>query len=272
MRNEINARGVFSKESAYNSVICTKLADRVLSSNENSKEGFFNPQEVNLNNRILNSLAQVDLMRLIPHLDYVYLPAGKTLYQVNETVEYIYFPETAVASNISDLEDGSTIETSMVGTEGATGVSALLGTEPSYQRSQIIIKGAAWKIRTEILRQELTKPGKLQALIFDYVNQHMNQVLQRLICKSFHVIEQRFCSWLLMLQDRSQTERLPVTHENTALLLGSQRPSITMAAQILRKKGLIDYSRGGIFIQNRRKMEDAACECYSVLHSKLFNN
>lgn len=272
MRNEINTKGAFSKEFAYNSVICAKLANGVLPLNENSKEFFFNAQKVNLNNRILNSLPQVDLVRLMPHLEHVYLPAGKTLYQVNETVEYVYFPETAVASNISDLEDGSTIETSMVGNEGATGVSALLGTEPSFQRSQITIKGAAWKIKTEVLRQELANPGKLQTLIFDYVNHHMNQILQRLICKSFHVIEQRFCSWLLMLHDRSKTERLTVTHENTALLLGSQRPSITMAAQILRKKGLIDYSRGGIFIQNRKRMENAACECYSVLNSKLLDN
>jgi CRP-like cAMP-binding protein len=272
MTHEINIKGRFSKEPAYNSAIYAKLAERISPSHENSKKSFLGAQEINLNNKILNSLPQFDLVRLIPHLDYVYLPAGKVLYQLNETVEHIYFPETAVASNISDLEDGSTIETSMVGNEGATGVSALLGTEPAFQRSQITIKGAAWKIKTEILRQELVKPGKLQALIFDYVNYHMNHILQRLICKSFHVIEQRFCSWLLMLQDRAKTEQLPVTHENTALLLGSQRPSITMVAQILRKKGLIDYSRGGIFIQDRRKMENAACECYSVFQNKLLNN
>jgi CRP-like cAMP-binding protein len=268
MTSEINTQGLLSKEFSGNSVICANLTKRVLPLNETIKTGFFTAQEINVDNRILNSLPQFDLVRLTPHLEYLYLTAGKTLYQPSKSIDYIYFPETAVISNISDLEDGNTIETAMVGNEGMTGVSSLLGAETPVQRSQVIIKGAAWRIKTDILKEGLSKPGTLQTLIFDYLNNHMNQISQRLICKSFHMIEQRLCSWLLMLQDRSTAKELLVTHESTALLLGSQRPSISLAAQLLRKKGLIDYSRGGVIIRNREKMEHLACECYTVYQNK----
>jgi CRP-like cAMP-binding protein len=204
-------------------------------------------------------------VRLMPHLDFVFLASGEQICAVGESNHYVYFPETAVVSDISDLEDGNTIETAMIGRDGASGLCAVFGASPPQRRAQTTIKGTAWRIKTETLKQEFARAGTLQTALLDYVNLHIRQISQRLVCKSFHLIEKRLCSWLLMLHDRVENNRLKMTQERAALLLGANRPTITIAAQMLRQKGFINYSRGGIKILDRRGLEDSACECYNAL-------
>lgn len=222
-------------------------------------------------NYILGALPDFDAARLIPQLDFVSLAAGAKICTTGEFNRYVYFPETAVASDISDLADGGTIETAMTGREGATGLDAFLGSQPTKHRSQITIGGNAWRIKAEMLKQEFARAGKLQTLLLEYVSRHINQISQRLICKSFHLLENRLCGWLLMLRDRVENNQLILTQENVALLLGANRPSITLAAQTLRHKGLINYSRGGISILDRQGLENSACECYCVLRADNSN-
>ena len=217
------------------------------------------------NNRILGSLSDFDAARLMPYLDFVLLSTGEEIYSAGQPNRYVYFPETAVASDIYDLSDGGTIETAMTGSESAIGLCAILGKYPVTHRIQTIVKGNAWRIKTERLKQEFTRSGEMQTLLLDGINRHINQITQRLVCKSFHLLEKRLCGWLLMLHDRVNKNRFKMTQENIALLLGVNRPSITIAALTLRNQGLIDYSRGGIKILDRQGMENSACECYSVL-------
>jgi len=234
----------------------------------NSSAGTLQAQKISTN-YILGSLPDYDAARLMPHLDFVSLSAGKEIHLSGESRHCVYFPETAVVSYLYDLEDGNTIETVMIGGEGATGLGAVLGSQPPRHRAQVTIEGNAWRIKTEILKQELIRSGKFQTLLLDYVNQQINQISQRLICKSFHIVEKRLCSWLLMLHDRVKNNQLTLTQENTALLLGSNRPSITIAAQTLRNRGLIDYKRGRFYFLDRQGLETSACECYSVLQTNL---
>lgn len=223
------------------------------------------------NNRILGSLSDFDAVRLMPYLDFVLLSAGEEIYAAGEPNRYVYFPETAVASDIYDLSDGGTIETAMTGSESAIGLCAILGKYPVTHRIQTIVKGNAWRIKTERLKQEFSRGGEMQTLLLDGINRHINQITQRLVCKSFHLLEKRLCGWLLTLHDRVKKNRFKMTQENIALLLGANRPSITIAALTLRNQGLIDYSRGGIKILDRQGMENSACECYSVLKSDNFD-
>ena len=116
----------------------------------------------NLSNRILGSLTDFDAVRLIPHLDFVFLSSGEEIYAAGEPNRYVYFPETAVVSDISDLEDGNTIETAMIGRDGATGLCAILGANPSPHRAETTIKGTAWRIKTETLKQQFARAGMLQ--------------------------------------------------------------------------------------------------------------
>lgn len=221
-----------------------------------------------LRNRIIGSLSDYDAARLMPHLDFVLLSQGEEIYPAGEYNRYVLFPETAVVSYLYDLEDGSAMETAMIGSEGATGLCAVFGSEPTTHRARITVGGNAWRIKTEILKQEFARGGKIQAMLLAYMNEHINQVSQRFVCKSFHIIEKRLCSWLLMLHDRLQNNQLMLTQENAALLLGTNRPTITIAAQTLRNKGLIDYTRGKFTLLDREGLENSACECYFVLQTK----
>lgn len=163
------------------------------------------------------------------------------------------------------MADGSTIETAIIGGEGATGLSSVIGSQPPPHRAQTIVGGHAWRIKTETLKQEFARAGMIQALLLDFFNEYVNQISQRLVCKSFHVLEKRLCSWLLMLHDRVKDNWLMLTQENVALLLGVNRPTVTIAAQTLCNKGLIDYTRGKFYLLDRRGLETSACECYSAL-------
>lgn len=220
-------------------------------------------------NRIVGSLSDYDAARLMPHFDFVALSDGAEIYGAGEAVRYVYFPETAVVSYLHDLADGGTIETAMIGSEGATGLCSVLGSQPPHHRAQATVGGTAWRIKSDALKQELTRGGNLQTLLFAFMSAHINQISQRLVCKSFHVIEKRFCTWLLMLHDRVQHNRLTLTQENAALLLGANRPTVSIVAQNLRANRLIDYSRGKFHILDRRRLENSACECYYALQTKL---
>ena len=251
----------------------SEVSVTVKENKENGRNKIFEPvAEISpvgkmFHNRILGSLNDLEAARLLPHLEFISLPSGKELYAAGEFNRYVYFPETTVVSHISDLQNGNTIETAMIGSGGAVGLFPIFGMNPPQHRAQTIIEGTAWRIKTESLKQEFARTGKLQTRLLDYVNRYINQVTQRLVCKSFHLIENRLCSWLLMLHDRVKKDILTLTQEQLALLLGANRPTITIAAQVLRKEGFISYSRGEIKIFDRRGLENFACECYSALRS-----
>lgn len=225
-----------------------------------------------LSNYILTSQSDFDFARLLPHLETVTLSAGKELHGSGERSQYVYFPETAVISNLYTLVDGSTIEVAMIGREGATDLSEIFGSQASAHWAQVAVGGTALQIKTETLKQEFKRGGRIQMMLLDYVNSHIAQISQRVVCKSFHIIEKRLCSWLLMLHDRVRKNQLPLTQEQISLFLGVHRPSVTLVAQTLRDKNLIDYTRGKVHILDRQGLENSACECYSVVQSNLLSS
>jgi len=225
-----------------------------------------------LSNYILAAQTDYDFARLLPHLETVTLASGKQLHSSGEACSYVYFPETAVVSNLYTLVDGSTIEVAMVGREGATDLSEIFGSQPSLHWSQVAIGGTALRIKTEILKDEFNRGGRIQTSLLSYLNLHIAQISQRVVCKSFHTIEKRLSSWLLMLTDRVRKNQLPLTQEQISLFLGVHRPSVTLVAQTLREKNLIDYARGKILILDRKGLESAACECYSVVQNNLLSS
>lgn len=214
------------------------------------------------NNQILALALAHDFECLTPHLELVSLCAGRELHGQSENSDFVYFPETAVVSHIHNLADGNTLEIALVGREGATGLCTVIGSQPAMHQAIVTIGGKAWRIKTEVLRQEFLRSRKLQALLLDYFNTHLAQVSQRVVCTSFHLLEKRLCSWLLMLHDRAGEIQLTMTHEQMSQLLGVYRPSLTMVAKTLRKQGLINYVRGKLYILDRRGLERSACECY----------
>lgn len=228
-----------------------------------SNAGNFFGKQTSLN-RLLENLPASSLARLTPDLEQVSLAAGENLYKPGERMRFVYFPQTAVVSHLYMLADGNTSEVAMVGSEGIAGLNAVFNSERQQFWTEVTIPGEALRIKTEILNEEFSVDPFLRALVLDYANAHISQISQRTVCNTHHVAESRLCSWLLMLHDRVKSNRLPLTQDKIARYLGVNRPSITHIAQLLREKGLIDYTRGFISILDRRCLADSACECYEM--------
>lgn len=215
-----------------------------------------------LTNRILTALPGADFARLLPHLEPVELACDENLYFLGDAPEFIYFPEDAVVSHLHVLSDGGTIESDVVGCEGMTGLSAVFNSHPPERWTKVTIGGSAMRLRAEAVREEFARSGAVQRALLSYAATRLAQVSQRAVCNGLHSVEQRLCSWLLMIHDRAGKDGLPLTHERIARHLGTRRAGITELATELRSRGHISYSRGLIRITNRRGLEACACECY----------
>lgn len=234
---------------------------------KNSKQAF--PETFNIKkpsfNRLLGLLSASDLSRLRPHLEPITLSLGESIYQPQERISYVYFPESAVISDLQMLEDGRTVEIAMTGKEGVTGLSSVLNSRAAVNWTEVVAAGSALKLDAQILRQEFACNSSLQTTLFNYVNSYIEQISQRIICNNYHQLKKRFCSRLLMLQKRNGGNKFSLTHEQMARFLGVHRPSISHIASELRDGGTIDYRRGHIIIVDDRKLENSTCSCvYSI--------
>ena len=214
-------------------------------------------------NQILKSLSEPDFENILPHLELVSLSSGTNIFQPDDDVKFVYFPENAVISQFHILKDGRTIETAMIGKEGVTGFSGISLAKPSNHFLQVSIGGIALRLKVEIFKQKLEQSRSFRELLFTFSNTFISHISQKVICNNHHLLDERFCSWLLMLLERTKENELELTHDQIASYLGVHRPSITHIAQTLREKKIIKYSRGKIFVIDKHKLERAACECYA---------
>lgn len=223
-------------------------------------------------NQLLNSLTDRDYANLAPYLETVSLSCGEELNKPGENINYVYFPEDAAVSQFQCFADGSTAEVIMVGNEGMVGLSAVFGAPPQPSCwTQAMTGGKVSRIKPDILKEEFSHNPSLQFLLLNYANSYIAQLSQRVLCNIRHVAEARFCTWLLLLQDRTQNECLQLTQEQIAVCLGINRPTVTILAQTLKENGVIDYSRGCIRILDRQRLENSACECYQTTREFLQN-
>lgn len=217
-----------------------------------------------LTNRILTEMPGADFARLLPYLEPVELTFEENLYFLGDPPDFVYFPESAVVSHLYVLSDGGTIEADMIGREGLTGLSAVFNSNSPDRWTKVLIGGSALRVRADVMRKEFALGGGLQRSLLAYASARLAHVAQRAVCNGLHSVEQRFCTWLLLLSDRAGEERLPLTHERIARHLGTRRAGITELATTLRARGHISYSRGFIRITDRRGLEACACECYTL--------
>ncbi|MET0650350.1 MAG: Crp/Fnr family transcriptional regulator [Pyrinomonadaceae bacterium] len=222
-----------------------------------------------LANRLLGALPAEDFSRLFPHLEPVSLAAGEVLYKLDEEMRYAYFPETAVVSHLFVLTEGGMTEADMIGREGMTGLSAVFNVPPPSYMSEVTLSGSALRARVEVLRQEFARGGALQQVLVKYAAARIALLSRRAVCNGNHRVEERLCTWLLMMHDRAGDQPLALTHERISRHLGTRRAGVTSAATLLRDRGLIDYARGRISITDREALEAAACECYPAVRESI---
>ena len=219
----------------------------------------------NSTNQLLAALPESEYQRLAPHLSRISLSAGQTLYEPNDPISTVYFPNQAMVSLVSIMEDGSTTEIGLIGNEGMLGLPAILGGDSTPNFTIVQIASSAMRLRTDILKREFKRGKDLQRLLLLYTQALFIQIAQNAACNQQHTIEERLARWLLSVQDCVQQDELPLTQELIGNMLGIRRSSVTVTASILQQAGMIRYSRGRITIQNREALEASACECYGLI-------
>ncbi len=219
-------------------------------------------------NRILAALHSQDYERLLPELKLVEMPLGWAMSESGDHVNFLHFPVSGIVSLIYDLENGASSEIAIVGNEGMVGISIFMGGESMPSSTVVQSAGYAYRLSRKVMKQEFALGGQLQHLALLYTQALISQTSQTAVCNQHHSLDQQLCRWLLMSIDRLQENKLVITQELIASLLGVRRESITEAAGKLQKDGVITYSRGLIKVLKRSKLETKVCECYEVVKNE----
>ena len=216
-------------------------------------------------NQILRSISDSEYSSLRPHLEYVRLPNHLVLHEAGGRLEFAYFLNRGLISLVVVMKDGRTAEAGIVGNEGFTGTQAIVGLRKGPLRGVIQITGDGFRIKVGALQDVLESTPHFRTMLNRYAAIRGMQIAQTAACNRLHEIKQRLARWLLMTQDRVDAGALPITHDFLATMLGTDRPSVSLAAGVLQKERPIEYTRGAVKIVNRKKLEDSACECYGVI-------
>ncbi len=215
-------------------------------------------------NRLLTLMSADDYDRLRPHLTEGELEYRRILYEAARPIEEVYFPIDGVASLVLTMADGFGVEVGTIGSEGMVGSPVILGDTYAPSSVYVQVPGRALKMDARAFRTELARSPTLKAVALRYVHAFFNQVAQSAACAHHHKIEQRCCRWLLMTRDRMPSDEFLLTQEFLGMMLGVQRPSVSLVMNALQTVGAIHYARGRVTIMNRRALLDRVCECYET--------
>lgn len=220
-------------------------------------------------NRLLAALPGEELERLRPDMEEVQLENGAILTDAEQPFTHVYFPHDSVVSLVSLMEDGRIAETATVGREGVAGFDVLLHGETAFNRHTVQVTGRASRIGFERMLRVVQELQHLRLVMCCYTQAFIAQVLQSVACNGLHSVDVRCSRWLLMTHDRVGKDSFPLTQEFLAEMLGVHRPTVTVAARMLQRAGLIRYSRGVVTILDRAGLENAACECYGIVRRRF---
>lgn len=219
-------------------------------------------------NHILAALPQAERERLFPHLKLVPLPLGSVLYEAGDAQRYIYFPTDSIVSLLYVLRSGASAEIAVVGNDGAIGIALFMGGETTTSRAIVQSAGSAYRLTRERLKQEFERHGELLHVLLRYTQALITQMAQTAVCNRHHSVDQQLCRWLLLSLDRLSSNKLAMTQELIANMLGVRREGVTEAAGRLQKFGTIRYARGKITVLDRPRLEALCCECYQVVKTE----
>jgi CRP-like cAMP-binding protein len=218
-----------------------------------------------LKNKILLMIPRTEYQLVQPYLEPFQFHHHAILHEPAQKLEFAYFPNQGLLSLLVATEDGKTVEVAMVGNEGVAGVASAVGLTISTLRQLVQISGEGFRIRVEALQTCLESTPLFQMALSRYAVVQGMQIAQTAACNRLHDAGERLARWLLMAADRVHSSSLPITHDFLATMLGTDRPSISLAAKLLQKNKIIQYRRGAIEVLSRKKLENSACECYHVI-------
>lgn len=224
-------------------------------------------------NTFLNVLSTTSRDSLLAHCVEVDLSLKKSLYGPAETPRYAYFMTSGIASVVTSMDDGATAEVGLIGREGVVGSLHLLGPAKVYTSCFIQLPATALRMAFPELVTAFRKNEEIRARVLEFVQEQAVSLGQLAGCNQLHENEERLSRWLLMAQDRTQSDVLDFTQEFLGMMLGARRTTVTVIAGVLQRSGLIEYQRGRVRILNRENLEAASCGCYKItkeLYANLY--
>jgi CRP-like cAMP-binding protein len=221
-------------------------------------------------NLLLAALPREERRRLDPFLKHAELEFGQVLIEPNEPIEYLYFPYDVVTSTIQEMSDGSSVETGLMGIEGLVGVQLWLRVPATPTRTLVQVPGSSLRMRAEdFIEEVMNKPSPLNELVARYAHAFLVMTSQVAACNRLHPVDERLCRWLKLIHNRVRRDEFPVRHEFIANMLGVHRPTVSIAANMLQKAGLISYSRGHVRILDPEGLREGACECLELMEAQF---
>lgn len=214
-------------------------------------------------NRLLAALPEKEYQRLLPELEHVTLAFTEVLYQPDERIEHVYFPNKGLIALTSPVNNRSTTAVNMIGNDGMTGICVFLGEATSPTPAIVLVAGAALRMKASVLRKE-SRRGPLERLLRGFTQAQLMQSYQGSICNHYHQIYERLCCWLLYIHDAAESNEFPMTHKLLSNMMGVRREEVSKAAIALQQDKLISYSRGHVTILNLAGLKKATCECYMI--------
>lgn len=221
-----------------------------------------------MQNQLLAALPPEVAERLSPHLTLVSLRAGEVLHETGQALQHVYFPADGVVSLVCETRHGGSVEVAIVGNEGLVGVEVLMGGHSTTSRAIVHSACTAFRLPTHWLMVEFNRHGELMVQTLRYAQSLITQMAQTAACNRHHSVDQQLCRRLLLLSDRSSGDRLGMTQEQIASMLGVRRESVTGAARKLQSLGAIEYRRGQIHVISRTRLEKLSCECYAAVRKE----
>ena len=219
-------------------------------------------------NLILKCVSRKESATLIPHLEFVRLKLHQVLHETGETIKSVYFLNDGLGSVLTTQPDGKSVEVGLVGNEGFVGAPVIFGFKSSGLRVVTQGDGTAYRVDAGVLIRILPQCPDLQRQLQQFSMILGMQSTQLAACNRLHDVVERLARWLLMSHDRIGSKTLPLTQEFLGQMLGCRRASVTVAAKVLQKAGMIAYSRGHVSILNRPKLEETACSCYRIIEQQ----
>ena len=220
-------------------------------------------------NAILYGLDDVVTTKLITGGKFVQLTLREQIYRQEEQIETVYFPLDCVLSVVTQMEDGSSIEIGTIGREGMSAFPLLMGASTTANDCYCQVRGRAVMISADLFHELSAGDSGFRQRLDRYLQAYVNMLGQLAACNRLHSVIERCSRWLLMTVDRVGLNDIPLTHEYLAMMLGTGRSGVTIAAATLQQAGLITYSRGTIQIIDRAGLESASCECYTVARNQF---
>ncbi|WP_035681526.1 Crp/Fnr family transcriptional regulator [Bradyrhizobium liaoningense] len=223
-----------------------------------------------VDNLLLAALPPADFALLAPHLRKVVIQRDSALVRSGDRLEHLFFPLSGAIAAITELPNGQTVATAIIGHEGAVGLTSSLGASASPATAVVRIPGTALQIsRAQFLAAQHRSPA-IVSMVQVFTMSLLTQLQQMAACNALHSVEARLARWLLHISDRANGgDLLPLTQETLSELLGVRRTTVTHVVSTMRASRALKSDRRGQIEIDRPRLEALACECYKVMSREI---